>query len=179
MRSSSRNRGMDRCLAVFAFALLAPCLSAQEQTSVVLQGKTIEIKYAAQSMKGRKIFGSTVPYGQVWRIGDKAAPVFHTESDLAFYGMTVPKGDYTVYVLPAADKWQLIISKQKGAGAYDPKLDVGRVPMTMGKAPAPVETCKVTLTKTAALSGKLELSWENTVASAPFRLDLMASDREW
>jgi hypothetical protein len=171
---------MSRCLAgIFAVAFLATALSAQEQTSVALQGNNIEVKYAAQSMKGRKIFGAAVPYGQVWRIGDKVAATFHTDSDLAFYGMTVPKGDYTLYVLPAADKWQLIINKQKGAGAYDPKLDVGRVTMTVGKAPAPVETCKVTLTKTAALSGKLELAWENTVASVPFRLDMMASDREW
>jgi hypothetical protein len=37
----------------------------------------------------------------------------------------------------------------------------------------------VALTKTAALSGKLELSWENVVASVPFRIDMVGSDREW
>jgi hypothetical protein len=164
---------------IFAAAVLAPALCAQDQTAVTLQGKNIEVKYGAQAMKGRKIFGAAVPYGQVWRVGDKAAATFHTDGDLAFYGMTVPKGDYTLYVLPAADKWQLVINKQKGAGAYDAKQDVGRVPMTMSKPAAPVETCKVTLTKTAALSGKLEVAWENTVASIPFRLDLAPTDREW
>jgi hypothetical protein len=174
------DRGMGRCFAgVFAVAVLATGLSAQEQASVALQGNTIEVKYAGQAMNGRKIFGAAVPYGQVWRIGDKAAATLHTDGDLAFYGMTVPKGDYTLYVLPTADKWQLIVSKQKGAGVYDPKLDVGRVALMLTKAPAPVETCKVTLTKTAALSAKLELAWENTVASIPFRLDMFASDREW
>ena len=144
---------------------------------MVIQGKTIEVKYTGPSMNGRKIFGAAVPYGQVWRIGDKAAPSFHTDADLAFYGLTVPKGDYALYVLPAADKWQLIISRQTGVAAYNPKMDVGRVPMTMGKAPAPVETCRVTLTKTAALSAKLELSWENTVASrsVPRRLGCRGS----
>jgi hypothetical protein len=36
----------------------------------------------------------------------------------------------------------------------------------------------MTFTKTAALSAKLELSWENTIASVPFHIDY-ASDREW
>ncbi len=152
---------------------------AQGQTSVALQGKNIEIKYEPQSMNGRKIFGAAVPYGQVWRIGDKAAPAFHTDGDLAFYGATIPKGDYTLYILPEAGAWQLIISKQTGAGPYNPKMDAGKAQMTLSKAPAPVETCKVTLTKTATLSAKFELTWENTVASVPFRLDMANSDREW
>jgi len=171
---------MGRWLSgVFVIAILAPVVWAQEQVSVVIQGKTVAVKYAAPSMNGRKVFGAAVPYGQVWRIGDKAAPALHTDGDLAFYGLTVPKGDYTLYILPTADKWQLIISRQTGAAAYDPKMDVGRAPMTLEKAPAPVETCKVALTKTAALSGKLELSWENVVASVPFRIDMVGSDREW
>jgi hypothetical protein len=171
---------MGRWIAgVFVIAVLAAAAQAQEQVSVVIEGKTIAVKYAAPSINGRKIFGAAVPYGQVWRIGDKAAPAFHTDGDLAFYGLTVPKGDYTLYVLPTADKWQLIISKQTGAGAYDPKMDVGRAPMTIEKASAPVETCKLALTKTAALSGKFQLSWENVVASIPFRIDMVASDREW
>ena len=166
-------------VGLFVIAILAPAVRAQEQVSVVIQGKTITVKYAAPAMNGRKIFGAAVPYGQVWRIGDKAAPALHTDADLAFYGLTVPTGDYTLYILPSADKWQLIISRQTGAAAYDPKMDVGRAPMTIEKAPAPVETCKVALTKTAALSGKLELSWENVVASVPFRIDMVGSDREW
>ena len=180
MRSPFTHCSMGRCLVgVFLIAILPAVLKAQEQTSVVIQGKAITVKYTASLMNGRRIFGAAVPYGQVWRIGDKAAPTFHTDADLVFYGLTVPRGDYTLYVLPAADKWQLIINRQTGAAAYDPKMDVGRAPMTMGKPPAPVETCKVTLTKTAALAAKLELSWENTVASVPFHIDLITSDREW
>jgi hypothetical protein len=165
--------------AAFAIAALASGLNAQQQASIALQGKTIEVRYSAASMNGRKVFGGIVPYGQVWRIGEKTAPVLHAEGDLAFYGLTVPKGDYTLYVVPAADKWQLIISHQKGAGAYDAKMDLGRAPMTVAKAAAPIEVSKIALTKTAAMSGKLEISWENVVASVPFKLDLVNPDREW
>jgi hypothetical protein len=58
-------------------------------------------------------------------------------------------------------------------------MDLGRAPMTVAKAAAPIEVSKIALTKTAAMSGKLEISWENVVASVPFKLDLVNPDREW
>jgi hypothetical protein len=173
-----RKCGFVCAALIAAFAGLAP---AQQQASLVIEGSTISVKYAASSMKGRKIFGATVPYNQVWRIGQSAPAVLHTDSDLVFYGMTVPKGDYSLYVLVDPARWQLIVNKQTGpkAATYNQKMDVGRVPMTMGKASAPAETCKIGLTKTAALAAKLELAWENTVATFPFHLGLATPDREW
>ena len=173
-------RKYDLLCAVLIAGLAGPAI-AQEQGSVDLDGKTVTVKYSAPSMKGRKIFGAVVPYNQAWKIGETAPAALHTDADLAFYGMMVPKGDYSLYVLVDASKWQLIVNKQTGPKAltYNPKLDVGRVTMTMGKAPAPIEKCKLTLTKSAAMAAKLELSWENTVATVPFRLDFAAADREW
>jgi hypothetical protein len=174
---------MKKCGFVCAalIAGFAGSVFAQQQTSLAIEGSTISVKYSAPSMKGRKIFGATVPYNQVWRIGESAPAALHTDTDLVFYGMTVPKGDYSLYVLVDPNRWQLIVNKQTGpkAAVYNPKLDVGRVPMTMGKASAPVETCKFALTKTAALAAKLELAWENTVATVPFHLAFLTPDREW
>ena len=145
-------------LAGYAFAQTAP-----EQLSTTIEGKTIAVKHSPQSLKGQKIFG------------------FHTEADLVFKGATVPKGDYTLYIIGDTGNWKLAISKQTAAkaGVYDAKLDVGRVPMTVTKSPAAVEACKLKLTKTAALAAKIEVAWENTVATVPFHLDRVAGDSEW
>jgi hypothetical protein len=175
----------NRLICAAALAALAVSGFAQQpplaQTSLTVEGNNISVKYSAPSVKGRKIFGGVVPYNQVWRIGENAAAAFHTDADIVFKGVNVSKGDYTLYVLVAADKWQLIINKQSGpkALAYDPKMDLGRVVMSLAKPAAPVETCKLTLTKTAAMAGKLELAWENTVASVPFYLDKAPGDSEW
>jgi hypothetical protein len=160
---------------------LAGSAIAQDQASAVLDGKAISIKYAGASMKGRKIFGTTVPFGKVWGIGENGPAALHTESELAFFGVFVPKGDYSLYVLVDAAKWQLVINKATGAKAatYDPKQDLGRVPMTMSKSPTPIEKCRVTITKSAAMAGKLEIAWENTIATIPFSLDFVPADREW
>ena len=121
-------------------------------------------------MRGRKIFGGLVPYGQVWRAGANDATALTTEADLDMNGLKVPAGSYTLYVLPEANQWQLIVSKQTGQWGteYNQERDLGRVKMTMSKASAPVETYKMTLSSAGGNKGKLTLEWENTAASVPF-----------
>lgn len=128
-------------------------VSAAEQTSVTVDGKNISVKYDA-AVKDSKIIAS-----------------FHTDADLVFKGLMVPKGDYSLYVLVAADKWQLVFHRQKA--------ETGRVAVNLAKAPAKIENCKLTLTKTAALAAKLEIAFENNVGTVPFHLDRVAGDSEW
>ena len=42
-------------------------------------GKTITVDYSSPRMRGRKIFGDLVPYGEVWRAGANEATTFVTE----------------------------------------------------------------------------------------------------
>ena len=51
--------------------------------------------------------------------------------------------------------------------------------MTVTAAKTPVETCKITLSSVAGVYTKLELAWENTVASVSLYRDVGASDPEW
>jgi hypothetical protein len=169
-----------KSLLIFVAALavsasLAPAQSPPAQTSVTLEGKQISIKYGAPSVRGRKIFGaggllSQDPTYPAWRAGANSATAFHTDADLDIGGLHVPKGDYTIYAWIAdPDNWQLIISKETGQWGlnYNAKLDLGRVKMTMSKPPAPVETYKMTLSSTGPKTGKLQLEWENHIASVP------------
>jgi hypothetical protein len=160
-------------------ALLAASIGAAfaqspaEQTLVTLGGKTLSIKYSAPSVRGRKIFGpggllSNDPTYPAWRAGANSATSFHTDADLDIGGLTVPKGNYTIYAWVAdPDNWQLIINKETGQWglSYDAKKDVGRVKMTMSKPPAPIEMYKMTLSATGPKSAKLQLEWERHIAS--------------
>jgi hypothetical protein len=149
--------------------------SPPAETSVTIAGKLLGIKYCAPSVRGRQIFGEggvvskdgTYP---VWRAGANAATALHTDADLVIKGLAVPKGDYTIYALVNTTPWQLIINKQTGqwGTVYDMKQDLGRVPMDMSKPPALIETYKMTLSGTGANSGKLQLEWDNFIASVPF-----------
>lgn len=162
-------------LAIVAFASLQNPVQAQKpspaaDTSVTINGKKIAIKYSAPSMRGRKIFGELVPYGQIWRAGANEATALTTEADLDINGLHVPAGNYTLYVMPEANQWQLVVNKQTGqwGTVYNQGQDLGRVKMTMSKASAPVEQYKMTLSSEGGNKGKLTLQWENTVASVSF-----------
>jgi hypothetical protein len=167
-------------VVILGLVTLATGQQALQEASVKMSGKTVTVKYSAPSMGGRKIFGGVVPFNQVWRAGAGAA-AFHTDADLEVQGLSVPKGDYTLFVLVDSLEWQLIISKQTGAQAssYNPQMDLGRVPMDMKKAGAPIENLRMTLTSFGSVAGKLELAWENTIASVPFNVDVVKANREW
>jgi hypothetical protein len=150
--------------------------SPPAKTDVTIGGKKISINYFAPSLRGRKMFGadgqiSHDPTWPVWRAGADDATALHTDADLDIKGLKVPKGDYTIFVLvnPTMD-WQLIINKQtKQWGLdYDAKQDLGRVAMTVTKPSAPIETFKITLSDAGGNKGKLQMEWENVIASVPF-----------
>ena len=137
--------------------------------TVSIGDHTIAVKYSAPSMKGRKIFGGLVPYGQVWRAGANSATALHTDGDLMIGTLMVPKGDYTLYVLPTADSWQLIVNKQTGQWGteYSEGQDLGRVKMTVTKAAAPVELFKISLLPVGGKKVTLQMEWEDSVATVP------------
>jgi hypothetical protein len=169
---------------ISAAVLIAAASLASAETksglteSVTIGGKTIGIKYSAPAVNGRagKLFGKDGTIGSdqnypVWRGGANAATAFHTDADLDLGGLAVPKGDYTLFInLANPASWELIVNKQTGQSGleYDAKQDLGRVKMTVGKPPALVEQLKYTLSTAGGNKGKLQLAWENVVASVNF-----------
>jgi hypothetical protein len=68
------------------------------------------------------------------------------------------------------EKRKLIINKQTGqdGDSYDPGMDLGRVDMTMEKPPVPIGQLKYTITSSGN-AAKLQLKWENHIASVSIR----------
>jgi hypothetical protein len=129
-------------------------------------GKVIKTNYSSPRMKNRKIFGGVVPYGQVWRTGANEATTFVTDADLKVGSKDIPAGTYTLFTLPAADKWTLIISKKTGEPGkpYPEGEDLLRVDMKVSKTQSPVENFTIAYHKKDATCS-LSLSWENTEAT--------------
>ncbi len=130
-------------------------------------GKTITIAYSSPRAKGRKIFGGLVPYGEVWRTGANEATTFVTNAEVNVGGKDVPAGSYTIFTVPNADKWTLIINKKTGEWGIPYKYEadeLARVDMKVSATPSPVENFTIA---TASMGGSctLSMSWENTQAS--------------
>ena len=133
-------------------------------------GKTIHVDYSSPRMKARKIFGGLVPYGQVWRTGANEATTLVTTSDLTVGGKDVPAGTYTLFTLPTADSWTLIISKATGEwGIPYPgeDKDFTRAAMEVSKRSSPLENFTISF-RPGAHGCTMRVEWETTEASVDF-----------
>jgi len=131
-------------------------------------GSKLSIDYSRPSMKGRKVYGELVPFNEEWRLGANEATTFVVDSDVKVGSTTVPKGSYTLFMVPSADKtWQLVISKKTGEwGIPFPgkEFDFARVDLQKSSLSAPVELFTITLSKEAD-GCSLNIDWETTRAS--------------
>jgi Protein of unknown function (DUF2911) len=162
-------------LVAIAIAAVAAILAAQNKpasppgdaTLKFADGKSVSIQYSRPSMRGRKIFGGLVPYDQVWRTGANAATSLKTNVALTIGGASVPAGSYTLYTLPGANSWKLIINKQTGQWGtdYEQLQDLTRVNMKVSQRSSPLEQFTISFDKTGGDSASLKLEWDTTVAA--------------
>jgi hypothetical protein len=146
-------------------------VSPHESVTGVVDGATITITYGRPSMRGRAIFGALVPYDRVWCPGADEATTLDSDKPLRLGTLTVPPGPHTIWVLPTADAWTLIVSKEPSGfhTRYNASADLGRVPVEKRVADAPVEQLTFAVRKNESGSGgAIRMSWESTVVVAPF-----------
>jgi Protein of unknown function (DUF2911) len=168
---------VKRWYSLFALLVgLGGTVNAQRWTSpaasvsTTIAGKRISVDYYAPSMHERKVMGGLVPFGQVWCTGANYATAITAEADLTFGDLKLPKGRYSIWTLPTAQEWTLIINKQTGQSHlfYDESRDFGRTRMNVKTLLLPVETFRIELRPGEGNKGTLALIWERTEASIPF-----------
>ena len=108
---------------------LFPQLSPRASVQQVIGTTVLSVTYHRPKVRGRAIWGSLVPYGQVWRTGANEATTISFSEPVKVQGHPVPAGTYALFSIPGPDQWTLILNKrakQIGAWEYDPKLDLVR-----------------------------------------------------
>jgi hypothetical protein len=142
----------------------APLASEAATASATVGGVTVDIHYNTPHMRGRTIMGGLVPYGKVWRTGANPATTLITSGPLMFGTLLVPGGTHTLYTLPGADAWQLIVNNETGQWGteYKPEMDLGRVAMKAAPMTTPQEVMSLTLEHVTANSAELHVRWETT-----------------
>jgi hypothetical protein len=155
-------------LAISPFAAHAQVLSPPAKTACKFaDSKMISVNYSSPRMRGRKIFGDLVPFGEVWRVGADDATSFVTTTDVTAGGKTIPAGRYTMFALPTPNKWTLIISKQIGEwGIPYPgaQFDFARMEMKVSKLSAPLQNFTISFDASGS-SCTMKFDWETTRAS--------------
>jgi tetratricopeptide (TPR) repeat protein len=111
-------------------ALDLPEVSQKAMVSQRLGVTDITITYHRPLAKDRKVFGTVVPYGQVWRAGANENTTIEFSDPVSIEGKSLDAGKYGLHMIPNEDHWTVIFSKANsawGSFSYDEKEDALRV----------------------------------------------------
>ena len=161
--------------ASLVFAQERQRVSPRETVNATIAGNDISIVYGRpytkdpKSGEKRKVWGTLVPYGKVWRMGADEATTLTTKKALQMGGTTIPAGTYTLFLLPSEEGAKLIVKKQTGQWGtrYDESQDLARVDLKKGAAEDEADQFTIEIEE-AKDGGVLQIRWENTQYSAPF-----------
>jgi len=169
-------RVMRGLLSVTAMIAITGTAFAQRNprgtTSLTLKGKTVSVEYGRPSLKGRTVdqMLSQLNAGDVWRLGADKSTTFATGLDLAFGDVTVPAGEYSLWMQKQADNsWKLVFNKQHGQWGtqQDAAQDLVSAPLAQSHPAASVEMVTITLTG-AGEGGVISIEWGTLKVTASF-----------
>jgi hypothetical protein len=172
---------MRKLLPAFILLLISHVASAQENfktrpsplalTSMRYKDAYVKIVYSQPQKRGREIFGKLIPYGQVWRLGANEATEITLTRDLLINATLLKAGTYSLFAIPNADKWTVIINKDVGiwgAYNYNQKLDVFRFDVPVTENNSSVEAFTMMFDQKNELANLL-ITWEKVKLEIPLK----------
>ena len=166
------------CLHTASFGQLrTPAPSPTQNVKQDFGLSSIELSYSRPGMKGRKIYGDLVPFGNVWRTGANQATTINFGDEVTIGGTKVPAGKYGLLSIPDKASWTIILTKQldvTSPSAYKKESDVVRVTVKPVASKEKVETFTMQFANIKSSSVDLQILWENTLVTLPIKTDVDA-----
>lgn len=149
-----------------------PSPSAKLTQTVGLTEVTIE--YSRPAMKGRKIFGELVPFGQLWRTGANANTKISFSDDVTIGGTSVKAGEYAIFVKPTATTWEVILYNDTSNWGTPQNWDDAKVVSTavvpVNLMPYKTESFTIAIENLTNNGADLTFSWDKTYVLVPFKV---------
>ena len=173
------------CLLVGAMSAISPAQSLvldiprPSQSAKITQrvGITdITISYHRPLVNNRKVWDDLVPYGKVWRAGANENTTITFSDPVAIEGKPLEKGTYGLHMIPTADQWTVIFSKNStswGAFTYDQAEDALRVTVKP-QAAEMHNALTYDFDQLQADSAVIVMEWEKV--AVPFRVGVNVHD---
>jgi tetratricopeptide (TPR) repeat protein len=159
-----------------SFVLDLPLQSQGAQISQRIGITDITIKYHRPLVNDRKVWDGLVPYGKVWRAGANINTTITFSDPVQIEGKPLDKGVYGLHMIPNADEWTVIFSKNStswGAFTYDQAEDALRVTVKP-KASDMHNALTYDFDDLQKDSAVVELEWEKIVV--PFKVSVDVHD---
>lgn len=165
---------MPRSVAsLVAWLLFVQLLSAQGPSTAACDfdpDTQLAVSYQPINVNITKpVFGHEIPYNKVWAPGGRPMTMF-LNHPITVEGKQVPIGAYTLFIIPAENKWTLIISRSTDtSGKYDERQDLLRVPMQWGQLSNPEKAFSIYFAHLAPGQCTMRLDLEKTRAWVDFQ----------
>lgn len=130
--------------------------------------KVVRVIYSRPQLKGRSL-ADLAPDGKVWRTGANESTEITFYKDVTFGGAAVPAGTYSLFSIPGASEWTVILNKnlnQWGAYGYDAGADLVRVTAPATMAGESLEAFSIAFQE-GGDGVKMVMAWDKTRVSVP------------
>ena len=90
----------------------------------------VKVVYGRPSSEEGNVFGTQVPYGQLWSTGINESTEIQFYCDVMFGNKYVKAGKYVLYTIPEKTYWTVILNEKTdtyGAHFYDPKYNIAKI----------------------------------------------------
>jgi hypothetical protein len=166
--------------------LQQPAMSPAAQISQTVGFTKITISYSSPAVKGRKIFGDVVKYGETWRAGANAQTIIEFSTGVNIGGKNLAAGKYSIFMTPAASgEWTIHFNKKaesiyaytkdgkidEAALAADDAVAVKASPVAM----APTERLQYMISAENNKVAKVTMAWEKVAVS--FNVDTQVDQK--
>ena len=130
----------------------------------------LKVVYGQPSRKGREVFSEIAPYGKLWRTGANEATEITFTRDVKLGGKTLKAGTYTLFTIPNADKWTIILNSELGQWGeykYDKAKDVLTFDVPAQKNNEAYEAFTIQFNETPT-GADMALLWDSIKVVVPF-----------
>lgn len=135
----TNSRLMAVLLLITTFSLpnfaqsITPAASPKATLTQAVGVSEITVTWSRPGVKGRKIWGGLIPFGEIWRTGANANTTIKFSDPVWINGKELPAATYGFHTIPGEKEWTLIISKDNnlaGSAGYKQENDAMRLTVT-------------------------------------------------
>lgn len=167
------------CLGAQGQELPQPSPKAELHQRIGLTDVTVD--YSRPSAKEREIFGALVPFNEMWRTGANKATAVTFSTMVQFGDQEVPAGTYSVFTIPGADQWTVILNTETelwGTDGYTEEKDVARIEVESVMTDEYLETFTIDIQNLRNESALMVMGWANTRVVIPIEVRTMETAEE-
>ncbi len=142
----------------------------------------ITIEYSRPSIKGRKIMGDLVSYGEIWRTGANNISTISFNDEVSINNKLILKGKYSILAKPNKKSWDIYFLKYNKDQSvlniiknWDDQIIISELNIPVISTNNKLETFTIDINDISNNGANINLAWENTLIKIP--IDVLSKQK--